>query len=376
MLGLSLILTMLWRVDNSIDLQHMRQADEAIEQAIAAGKTPGAVLLVGRGDSIVYLKAYGSRDIDPRKVAMTTDTVFDLASLTKPMATATSVMILVDRGKIDLHAPIARYIPEFGQNGKDTITVEQLLLHRGGLVADNPLKDYEAGPEAALRKIWALKPKYEPGTQFEYTDVGFIVLAELVKRVDGRTIDRFASDEIYQPLEMRETTYAPLQDELLKRCAPTERRSGRPMVGEVHDPRSYALGEIAGHAGLFGTAADVSRYCRMLVHGGQLDGKRILREPTVSEMTKMRCLPDHTGCRGYGFDIDTAFSSCRGERFERGTTFGHTGYTGTMFWVDPKNACYFVLLTNRVHPDGKGDVKELRKRVATVVADAVLGPAR
>jgi CubicO group peptidase (beta-lactamase class C family) len=357
------------------DLEHVKRADAAIEDAIARRKTPGAVLLVGRGDEIVYFKAYGNRAVEPQIEPMTTDTVFDLASMTKPIATATSVMILAERGKLDLHAPVARYIPEFTQNGKDAVTVEQLLLHRGGLIADNPLKDYEAGPDEALRKIWALKPKHPPGTKFEYTDVGPIVLGELVRRVSGKRLDEFARDEIFVPLGMSQTSFAPLDDARLTRCAPTEKRDGRFMLGEVHDPRAYALGGVAGHAGLFGTAQDASRWCRMMIRGGKLDGRRILRGDTIGQMTTMRCLPDGTGCRGYGLDIDTSFSSCRGQRFARGTTFGHTGYTGTMFWIDPVNRCYFILLTNRVHPDGKGDVKELRKHVATIVGEALLGPA-
>jgi CubicO group peptidase (beta-lactamase class C family) len=356
------------------NLAHMKYADGAIEDAIAQRKTPGAVLLVGCGDNVVYLKAYGNRAVEPQKVPMTTDTVFDLASMTKPMATATSILILAERGKLDLHAPVAKYIPEFGQNGKDTITVEQLLLHRGGLIADNPMKDYEDGPQLAMQRIWELKPRSEPGTKFVYTDVGPIVLGELVHRVSGKRLDEFARDEIFKPLGMSQTSFAPLDEDRLKRCAPTEKRNGRFMLGEVHDPRSYALGGVAGHAGLFGTAEDASKWCRMLINGGELDGKRVLSANTIAEMTKMRCLPDGTGCRGYGVDIDSSFSSCRGQRFARGTTFGHTGYTGTMFWIDPVNKVYFILLTNRVHPDGKGDVKELRSKVATVVAEALLGP--
>src|SRR5688572_8391338 len=372
--SLILMMTIPTSQPQPFNLAHMKHADGAIEDAIAARKCPGAVLLVGCGDNVVYLKAYGNRAVEPDPVPMTTDAVFDLASMTKPMATATSVLILTERGKIDLHAPVATYIPEFGQNGKDTITVEHLLLHRGGLIADNPMKDYADGPQLAMQRIWQLKPTSEPGTKFVYTDVGPIVLGELVHRVSGKRLDEFARDEIFKPLGMSETSFAPLDEDRLKRCAPTEKRNGRFMLGEVHDPRSYALGGIAGHAGLFGTAEDASKWCRMLINGGELDGKRVLSANTIAEMAKMRCLPDGTGCRGYGVDIDTSFSSCRGQRFARGTTFGHTGYTGTMFWVDPVNKVYFILLTNRVHPDGKGDVKELRSKVATVVAEALLGP--
>lgn len=359
-----------------LNLDQMKLAEKAIEEAIAEHQTPGAVLLVGRGDRIDYLKAFGNRALLPAPVSMTTDTIFDLASLTKPIATATSIMILVDRGRLDLHAPVARYIPEFAQNGKEKITIEMLLLHHGGLVPDNPMKDYAGSPADALAKVYALRPKWEPGTHFAYTDVGFIVLGELVRVADEkhRRLDQFARDEIFEPLRMRDTMFLP-PPELRDRMAPTEKRGDAWMIGEVHDPRAFALGGVAGHAGLFGTAGDVARYCQMLLNDGELDGARILKPATVREMIRMRSLPDGTGRRGYGFDIDTGFSSARGERFARGTTFGHTGYTGTMFWIDPVNDCFFVLLTNRVHPDDKGDVKQLRKRVATVVAEAYLGAA-
>jgi serine-type D-Ala-D-Ala carboxypeptidase len=198
------------------------------------------------------------------------------------------------------------------------------------------------------------------------------VLGELVRRVDGRRLDAFSREEIFVPL-MTQTMYLP-PPQLKSRCAPTEKRDGGWMMGEVHDPRAYLMGGVAGHAGLFGTAEDVAAFCRMLINGGEFNGMRILSEETVARMSKMRCLPDGSGCRGYGVDIDTPFSSCRGERFNRGTTFGHTGFTGTLFWIDPANKCYFVLLTNRVHPDGKGDVKALRSRVATIVGEALLGP--
>lgn len=357
------------------NLEHLKLADTAIEIAIADGQTPGAVLLVGRGEEIVHLKAYGRRSRDPDAAKMTTDTVFDLASMTKPFATATSIMILAERGKIDLSAPVATYIPEFAQNGKERITVEQLLLHWGGLPAGNPMREYADGPDAAMQKIYAIKPAAEPGTKFIYTDLGPIVLGELVRRASGRPLSEFARAEVFEPLGMKDTMFAPLPAELLKRTAPTTPRDGTMMVGRVHDPRADALGGVAGHAGLFGTAEDASRYCRMLLGGGQLDGTRILSARSVEEMTTLRQLPDGSGGRGYGFDIDTGFSGARGERFQRGTTFGHTGYTGTMFWVDPANQCYFILLTNRVHPDDKSDVRELRRQVATVVAEALLGPA-
>jgi serine-type D-Ala-D-Ala carboxypeptidase len=352
--------------------QDFSAVDRAIDEAIQQGKAPGAVLLVGRGDQIVYERAYGNQAVAPVTQAMTLDTVFDLASLTKPVATATSVMMLVDRGKIDLAAPVGRYLPEFANRGKQTITVEMLLRHWGGLVPDNPMADY-AGTEAeAIQKIMQLKPRTEPGTTFAYTDVGFIVLGELVRRVDGRPLDQFAREEIFTPLSMTRTTFEPPAD-WRDAIAPTEQREGRWMVGEVHDPRAYALGGVAGHAGLFGPAHDLARWCRMLNNEGEIDGVRVLSKQAVARMLTPRALPDGTGARGLGVDMNSSFATCRGERFDPDTTFGHTGWTGTMLWSDPVNDVFVILLTNRVHPDGKGDVKALRSTVATLVGNALLG---
>lgn len=355
-----------------IDSRPMDRADGLIAQAVARGEIPGAVLLVGRGDRVVYRRAYGDRAVEPRREAMTADTIFDLASLSKSIGCAPSVMLLAERGKIDLHEKVSKYLPGFGQKGKETITVEQLLLHWGGLVPDNALTDYDDGPSAAFKKIDALSPQWPPGTHFAYSDVGYIVLGELVKAVDGRPLEQFAREELFEPLGMNQTAYHPPAD-WSPRIAPTGQRDGKWMVGQVHDPRAWALGGAAGHAGLFATADDVARFCQMILRGGELDGRRVLKAETVRAMTIPRRLPDGTGCRGYGFDIDTAYSSCRGERFAAGSTFGHTGFTGTMFWIDPANDCYFVLLTNAVHLGGKGKTVELRKGVATAVGEALLG---
>jgi CubicO group peptidase (beta-lactamase class C family) len=358
----------------AIDPGAFAEADKAINAAIEDHNCPGAVLCAGRTAGISYIKAYGNRALEPMKVAMTDDTVFDLASLTKSIATATSVMVLLDRGKIAVTDRVAKYLPVFGANGKQDVTIEQLLLHRGGLVADNPMADFEGvSPAEGMKRTLETTLKYEPGTKFTYSDVGFIVLGELVHVVSGMPVNEFALENIYKPLKMTETMYLPT-DALKARCAPTEQRAGHWMIGEVHDPRAYALGKVAGHAGLFGTARDISRYCRMLLGKGELDGVRILKESTVAEMTKPRALPDGTGVRGYGFDIDTGYSSPRGERFTKGKSFGHTGFTGTSYWIDPDNDAFVILLTNSVHPNGKGKVIKLRKEVGTAVANAMLGP--
>lgn len=349
-----------------------RQADILIEGAIKEHRCPGAVLVVGQGDDVVYRKAYGNRALEPAKLAMEPDTIFDMASLTKAVATAPSIMFLSDCGKLKVTDKVAKYIPAFAQNGKQDITIEQLLLHRGGLLPDDDISDYDHGPAEAWKNIYATRPESEPGTHFAYSDVGYIVLGKLVEVVSGRPLDEFAREEIYEPLGMKHARFKPPPD-WVEKCAPTEKHDGHWMIGQVHDPRSYALGGVAGHAGLFSTADDLSRFCRMLLHGGQLDGHRVLKESTIREMTRERCLPDGSGCRGYGFDIDTAYSGCRGDRFAVGTTYGHTGFTGTSFWIDPVHQCYLILLTNSVHPDGTGNILKLRHEVATVVAEALLG---
>jgi uncharacterized protein YbbC (DUF1343 family)/CubicO group peptidase (beta-lactamase class C family) len=355
-----------------LDPSAQNRIDDLIDDAIAGGKCPGAVLLVGKGDEVLYRRAYGNRALEPAPAPAEPETIYDMASLTKTVATAPSIMALADDGKLKISDKVSKYIPEFAQNGKQDITIAQLLLHCGGLIPDNDIADYADGPVSAWKNLFALHTKWEPGTHFAYSDVGYEVLGKLVEVVSGRPLDQFARERIFEPLGMIRTRYKP-PESWKTLCAPTEQREGRPMLGEVHDPRAYALGGVAGHAGLFSTADDLSRFCRMLLHGGILDGQRVVKESTVHEMTRERCLSDGTGCRGYGFDIDTPYSGCRGDRFERGTTFGHTGFTGTMFWIDPIHQCYFILLTNSVHPNGKGNVLALRHRVATAVAEALLG---
>jgi uncharacterized protein YbbC (DUF1343 family)/CubicO group peptidase (beta-lactamase class C family) len=363
--------------DHKLDPTFFAKADDAIQGAIARHEIPGAVLIAGTADQIVYRKAYGYRSLEPEKTPNALDTIYDLASLSKNVGCATSLMVLVDRGKLDVHQPVAKYLPEFGQNGKDAITVEQLLLHRGGLVPDNPMKDYENGPNEAWKKICALKTTYEPGTKMVYTDVGFIVLGKLVERVSGQPLDQFARENVFAPLDMNDTSYKPAKS-LRGRIAPTEKRNGEWMIGDVHDPRSWALGGVAGHAGVFSTGDDVARWVQMLLNDGALNGKRIMSEATMREMLTKRCLADRTMCRGYGVDFTSNLSNApRGNRFEKGTTFGHTGYTGTAYWADPVNKCFYVLLTNRVHPTDSHskEVTALRRVVATACAEAFLGPA-
>ena len=359
--------------DCRVAAERLRAAlDDVIADGIRNGDFPGAVLLVGRGDQIVYRKAYGNRAVQPEKVPMTVDTVFDMASVSKVMATATSIMVLVERGQVRLEDRVTKYLPDFGANGKEGVTVEQLLLHTAGFIPDNSIKDYQDGIEKAFERIYALKPIYPPGTQFRYSDVGYIVLGEIVRVVSGRPLDRFAREEIFEPLGMKDTMYLPTEA-LKARCAPCEQREGRWMIGEVHDPRAYLMGGVAGHAGLFSTADDVARYCRMILNGGELDGRRVLKRETVEMMIKSRCLPDGTNCRGYGWDVDTGYGAARGRIFKRGKTFGHTGFTGTSFWLDPENRSYVILLSNHVHPKDNGrPISAVRREVGTLAAALLL----
>lgn len=368
--------------------------DDAVNAEISKGQLPGAVVLVGRQGQIVWRKAYGNRALEPAREAMTSDTIFDLASLTKVVATATSVMLLVERGKVRLGDPVSRYIPEFGAAGKRTITVEQLLTHRSGLIPDNEIRDYESGPTKALENIWNLTPIAEVGTHFIYSDVNYIVLGELVRRLSGEPLDRFAAQNIFAPLGMNHTGFRPAES-LRARTAPTEKRGGASTVpstgersggaehwmrGEVHDPRSYLLGGVAGHAGLFSTADDLAKFCQMMLNRGEYRGVRILSPLGVSRMTEARASGGNATdgqSRGLGWDVATNFSSNRGDLFPIGS-FGHTGFTGTSLWIDPASETFVVFLSNRVHPrlDPKqpADVGSLRGRVASIVAASIVTP--
>ena len=343
--------------------------DGAVEAAIAKGQCPGAVVVVVHRDEVVFRKVYGLRAKVPKPIPMTPDTVFDMASVTKPVATATSIHVLVEQGKLRFADKVAAHWPEFAANGKEDVTVEHCLLHVAGLIPDNSLKDYVGTRAEMLKRVADLKLEAAPGTRFKYSDVGFIVLGELVERVSGTPVNEFAAKHVFALLKMADTGFKP-GDALKKRTAPTSTRDDESIVGEVHDPRAFALGGVAGHAGLFGTADDLARYCRMLLRGGELDGARVLSPAAVRRFTAPRPVPG--GLRSRGWDVDTSYSSPRGDVFAAGDGFGHTGFTGTSVWVDPASQTAVIILTSRLHPDEKGNVTDLRKQVGTIVATAVL----
>ncbi len=352
----------------SLRAEELAGLDSIVETAIREGKTPGAVVLIGNREETIYFRAFGFRSLEPKKVPMSEDTIFDLASLTKVIATSTAVMQLAEKGKLDIDAPVARYWPAFGENGKDRITLRQLLTHHSGLRAG--LKPGWSGYEAAMGKIVAEKPSRPPGSGFLYSDINFEALGEVVRRVSGEPLDRYCSRHIFTPLGMKETGFK-IPDALRDRIAPTEYRKNRLICGEAHDPECYLMGGVAGHAGLFSTAADLAIFSRMLLAGGESGGTRILSPRTIEMMTTPQS-PEVRNARGLGWDVEAPFASNRDDLPPAGA-FGHRGYTGTSLWIDPVTGIYVILLTNRVHPDGKGDVKELRAQVRATVSRA-LGP--
>jgi len=363
-------------VHADFDEQTRNKIAAAAESAIRRGDCPGAVVVVVHGDTVVFRQAYGSRTLKPDKSPMTPDAIFDMASLTKPIATGTSVMVLIEEGKLKPEDPVSKYLPAFAAGGKEKVTIRHLLLHTSGLIADNPIADYADGRAKALERIANLKLIDPAGERFRYSDVNFIVLGELVQRASGMPLDEFARKHVFVPLKMSSTGFNPA-DDLHNRIAPTGLRDKKIILGAVHDPRAHALGGVAGHAGLFSSADDLTRYCRMILRGGELDGTRILSQKMVKLFTEPHTVAqtvkgrDAAGARSYGWDVDTSYSAPRGELFKKGEGFGHTGFTGTSIWIDPGTTTAVIILTNRVHPDDRGNVTQLRREIGTIVAAAV-----
>jgi uncharacterized protein YbbC (DUF1343 family) len=356
-----------------LDAARLARIDELVAEGIADKRMPGCVVCIGRKRKIAWLKAYGNKQLVPSEVPMTTDTVFDMASITKPVATATSVMLLVERGQLRLSDKVADRIHEFAANGKEGITIFDLLTHQSGLLPDNKLSDYDDGPDQALARIYALDLQAPTGTKFIYSDVNYILLAELVRRASGQNVHEFSQEHLFGPLGMRETGYLP-EEALRARAAPTEEREGRWMQGEVHDPRAYKLGGIAGHAGLFSTATDLAMYAQMMIDRGRAGERNILAPQTVATMTRAYSVPGGAK-RGLGWDKRSGYSSNRGELLTD-AAFGHGGFTGTVLWIDPELELFVIFLSNRVHPDGKGLVNPLAGRIGTVAAGAILSPSQ
>ena len=351
--------------------QDLSSIDQVIARGIQEKKIPGAVVIIGHNGKIIFRKAYGMRSLEPTRERMTENTIFDMASLTKPLITATAIMQLYQEGRFRLNDPVSEYLPAFAVNGKQDITIRQLLTHYSGLPPDVSLADTWSGKEEGLRRAFASVPMTPPGVQFRYSDINFIVLGALVEKLSGLTLDEYANKYIIAPLGLKHTRFLPPAS-WRPLIAPTQYdEHGVMLRGVVHDPTSRRMGGVAGHAGLFSCADDVAIYAQNLLDrlaGGPSHFP--LRRITLEKMTTPGQPATGTSLRGLGWDIESPFSSNRGELFPVGS-FGHTGFTGTSLWIDPVSDTYVVILTNAVHPHGPTGINTLRGEIATVAAATV-----
>jgi uncharacterized protein YbbC (DUF1343 family)/CubicO group peptidase (beta-lactamase class C family) len=341
--------------------------DEQMEKAVRDGLIPGAVLVIGHNGQVVYQRAYGERALIPHREPMTLDTIFDAASLTKVIATTPSIMRLFEQGQIRLNDPVTKYLPEF-QGGHSDITIRNLMTHFSGLRPDLDLKPAWTGYDTGIQRALIDKPTGPPGVRFVYSDINFILLGEIVHRLTGKMLNDYARENFYEPLGMRETMFLPPAS-LRSRIAPTEINpvTSQPLRGEVHDDTARYMGGVAGHAGVFTTAADLAKFAQMMLDQGEGNGVRLFSEATVKKFTSPQSPADQPILRGLGWDIDSTYSSNRGELFPIGS-YGHTGFTGTSIWIDPFSRSYLIILTNVVHPHRGHSLTSLRSRVATLVA--------
>ena len=342
------------------------ELDAAIEQAIREDRIPGAVVLIGHEGKTIYQKAYGNRSVAPAKEAMTLDTMFDVASLTKIVATTSAMMKLVAEGKVAIDAPVTRYLPAF-QGGRSDITIRDLMTHYSGLRPDLDLEPEWSGYETGIGRALLDKPVNPLRSKFVYSDINFVLLGEIIHKVTGQPENEYVRRILFEPLGMKDTTYLPAPA-LTPRIAPTEtQKDGTILRGVVHDPTARFMGGVAGHAGLFSTAADLAKFCQMILDGGQ----GIFPAATIAEFTRSQSPAGKAARRGLGWDVDTVYSGNRGNLFPAGPTFGHTGFTGTSFWIDPATNTYVILLANSVHPKLRPAITPLRRLVATIAAESV-----
>ncbi|MGB7294556.1 MAG: serine hydrolase domain-containing protein [Candidatus Aminicenantales bacterium] len=363
--------------------KHLRLLDSMIDEAIARKDFPGAVILIGRKGKTVFRKAYGECQWVPERRPMDETMIFDLASITKPVATATSFLILVEDGRISLDEKVKDYVPGFapyidpsGKPGEDA-RIWHLLTHTSGLppYADAAAVEAELGRPCTtaqlVRYIAGLARTDPPGTAFHYSCLGYITLAHILKTVSGQDIAAFSEERIFKPLKMKHTFFTP-PEKFRSICVPTEVVDKKPLSGIVHDPLARLQGGVSGNAGLFSTADDLAIFAGMLLAKGTYKGVRILSPLAVERMTTVWNKAPFAG-RGLGWDLDSAYSTNRGDLFGP-HSYGHTGYTGTSIWIDPNTETHIIFLTNRVHPEDKGAIIALRSRVANVVAASLQEP--
>ena len=337
--------------------ERLAMIDHVIQRGIKAGGYPGASVVVGRRGASVWQKGFGKLSWGQSSNAVNAErTIYDLASLTKVVGTTSALMVLYDQGKIHLDDPVSQYIPAFSGGAKDRVTLRMLLEHRSGLPAGRDLWRIAHSPAEAREAVIATPLGCEPGRCYEYSDLGADMLGFVVEAVSGQGLDEFLELHVFQPLGMTDTHFHPA-DSLRSRIAPTETSPprGYPLQGEVHDENAYALGGVAGHAGLFSTAADLAVFAQMMLDGGEYDGVRVIADSTIALFTKRAA-----GTRALGWDTCGGSGSCG--QYLGEDAYGHTGFTGTSLWIDPEREMFVVLLTNRVH-DAKA------KRPAKVIAD-------
>ena len=337
--------------------ERLAKIDHVVARGISAGGYPGAAVVVGRRGAAVFERGYGRLSWEKSSAPVRADrTIYDLASLTKVVGTTTALMVLYDEGKIHLDDPVSRYIPEFSGGQKDLVTVRMLLEHRSGLPAGRDLWRIASTPAEARQAVIDTPLICQPNACYEYSDLGADMLGFIVEAASGESLDKFLQERVFQPLGMTDTFFRPA-DSLRARVAPTEVAPprGYPLQGEVHDENAYALGGVAGHAGLFSTAADLSVFAQMMLNGGEYDGTRIVADSTVALFTKRAA-----GTRALGWDTCGGSGSCG--KYLGEDAYGHTGFTGTSLWIDTDRDMFVVLLTNRVH-------EARAKRPAKVIAD-------
>jgi CubicO group peptidase (beta-lactamase class C family) len=346
------------------------EIDRLMEKAINSGLIAGGVVVVGNHDGVLLQRAYGKTSLEPAAGLVTTDTIFDLASLTKVIATAPAVLKLAEEGRLSLVDPLTRWFPEFSGRGKDDLLVVNLLTHTSGLddfslSSVNPLQSAVEG--AAAQTL-----KGEVGSRFKYADINFILLAEMVRRVTGAGLDLYAATSFYRPLAMKDTAFNP-SGESAQRCAPTLSADSVPLAGQVQDYLARQLGGVAGHAGLFSTGADLALFCRMLLSKGKLNGKRVLSERAISQMTAPYFSRGGAVIRGLGWDIESPYSAPKGVGFSR-ESFGHTGYSGSSVWIDPLTDTFVILLTSRLEYRNSNELRKLRSNLSTLAAQLFAVP--
>ncbi len=373
-MNISIKILFVWILAVSIKINAQNQlfndVDMVINKAIEDKSFPGAVVLVWKDGQTIFEKAYGNFTYDLTSPKVKTNTIYDLASLTKVVATTTAAMICYDRNLISLDDRVTKFIPEFGENGKENITIKNLMIHNSGLPAWKKFYGRDLKYDDVINEIYSSQLEYKPGEKTVYSDLGIITLGKIIEKVTGMTLDIFCRDEIFFPLKMNSTFFNP-NDSLKIFCAPTETDNYwrmKTLQGEVHDETSAMLNGVAGHAGLFSTADDLAKLMSVLINKGKFEQKQFIKQSTIELFTK-RYSAEST--RAIGWDTKSDSGSSAGKYFSK-NSFGHTGYTGTSIWADPERNLFVVFLTNRVYPTRENTkIQKIRPQLHNAVIKCI-----